>query len=133
MSFQRKLESREKNKNIVDNKYSCWILACARMILVLSIINMKDYYVYILASKRNGTLYTGVTNNLSRRVYEHKEGLADSFTKKYNVKMLVYYEITNSIEAAINRESCIKAWKRKWKLEVIESINPEWKDLYYNL
>ncbi len=94
---------------------------------------MKDYFIYILASKRNGTLYTGVTNDLPRRINEHKEGVASSFTKKYNIKMLVYYEHTNSIESAIIRESNIKAWKRKWKLETIEKFNPDWEDLYYKI
>ena len=90
---------------------------------------MKNYYVYILASKRNGTLYTGVTNNLSRRTYEHKESLVDGFTKKYNVKILVHYEQTNDIGSAIAREKCIKRWKREWKIKLIEEDNPEWKDL----
>lgn len=91
---------------------------------------MKQYYVYILASKKNGTLYIGVTNNLARRVYEHKEGLIEGFTKKYNVKRLVYYEITYDINEAIKREKALKKWLRKWKIELIEKMNPEWKDLY---
>ncbi len=90
---------------------------------------MNNYYVYILASKRNGTLYTGVTNDLSRRIYEHKNGLIDSFTKKYNVKTLVYYESTNDITSAIAREKCIKKWNREWKIKLIESENPEWEKL----
>ena len=89
----------------------------------------KDYYVYILASERNGTLYIGVTNNLVRRLYEHKNGLVDGFTKKYNVKVLVYYESTNSIESAIQREKSLKKWSRSWKISLIQSVNPEWKDL----
>jgi putative endonuclease len=91
---------------------------------------MKQYYVYILASKRNGTLYVGVTNDLVRRVYEHKEGLVEGFTKKYNVKNLVFYEIANNINSAIKREKAIKKWLRRWKIELIEKTNPDWKDLY---
>jgi len=91
---------------------------------------MNEYYVYIMASERNGTLYVGITNDLIRRVYEHRENLAEGFTKKYGVKMLVYYESTQSVESAIQREKQIKKWNRKWKLELIEKMNPEWKDLY---
>ncbi len=91
---------------------------------------MKQYYVYILASKRNGTLYIGVTNDLIRRVFEHKEGIIEGFTKKYNVKNLVYYEIHLDIYEAIKREKAIKKWLRKWKIELIVKTNPMWKDLY---
>lgn len=94
---------------------------------------MKQYYVYILASKKNGTLYIGITNNLVRRVYEHMEGLIEGFTKKYDLKSLVYYEITNDINEAIKREKALKKWLRKWKIELIENMNPEWKDLYYEI
>jgi putative endonuclease len=94
---------------------------------------MKQYFVYILASKKNGTLYIGVTNDLTRRVYEHKEKLVEGFTKKYNVQLLVYYEIHNSIIEAIKREKALKKWYRKWKIELIEKDNPEWKDLYKEL
>ena len=94
---------------------------------------MKNYYVYILSSKRNGTLYIGVTNNLVRRVYEHKEDLIEGFTKKYNVKTLVYYEIHSDIKKAIEREKQMKKWYRKWKIELIEKTNPKWKDLYTEL
>jgi putative endonuclease len=94
---------------------------------------MNQYYVYILASKKNGTIYIGVTNNLIRRVYEHKEGLIDGFTKKYNVKKLVYFEIYNDIYEAIKREKAMKKWLRKWKIELIEKTNPGWKDLYEEL
>ena len=91
---------------------------------------MKQYYVYILASKRNGTLYIGVTNDLIRRVFEHKEGIIEGFTKKYNVKNLVYYEIHLDINEAIKREKAMKKWLRKWKIESIVKMNPGWRDLY---
>ncbi len=91
---------------------------------------MKDYFVYILASKKNGTLYIGVTNNLLRRVWEHKNGLVEGFTKKYNVKQLIYFEQTNSVEEAILREKQIKKWNRQWKFRLIEKMNPTWIDLY---
>jgi len=90
----------------------------------------KNYYVYILASKRNGTLYIGVTNDLMRRMYEHKNGLVKGFTKKYHVHQLVYYEHSTEIEGAIRREKQLKKWKRQWKLRLIEESNPEWEDLY---
>jgi putative endonuclease len=93
----------------------------------------KNYYVYMLASKKNGTLYIGVTSNLSKRVYEHKRKLIDGFTKKYNVDKLVYYEITEDVEGAILREKRLKKWKRQWKVELIEQKNPEWNDLYYDI
>jgi len=96
-------------------------------------IKMNYYYVYILASKRNGTLYIGVTSDLKKRVYEHKNDLIEGFTKKYRVHMLVFYESTNDIESAIRREKQLKVWKRKWKLELIEKSNPEWRDLYNDL
>ncbi len=90
---------------------------------------MNDYYVYLLASKRNGTLYTGVTNDLKRRMFEHKNGWVDGFSKKYNVHLLVYFDQTPSVESAIEREKQIKGWVRKKKINLIELINPEWKDL----
>lgn len=86
--------------------------------------------VYILASKIGGTLYVGVTNDLVRRVYEHREKLADGFTKKYGVNKLVYYETHSDIEAAIMREKQIKKWNRAWKIRIIEDENPNWDDLY---
>jgi putative endonuclease len=94
---------------------------------------MKSYFVYILASGRNGTLYIGVTNDLLRRVNEHRQKLQPSFTQKYNVSRLVYFEQTESVEAAILREKQMKRWNRAWKLELIEKGNPEWKDLAENL
>ena len=93
----------------------------------------KIYYIYITASKRNGTLYIGVTSNLKKRIYEHKESLVDGFTKKYNVNKLVYFEATNDINSAIIREKQMKKWKREWKIKLIEKENPCWIDLYYNL
>ncbi len=94
---------------------------------------MKNYYVYILASKRNGTLYIGMTNDLIRRVNEHKNDLIEGFTKKYGVHKLVYFEQTSDIESAIQREKRLKKWNRQWKLDLIEKENPEWKDLYDGL
>lgn len=90
----------------------------------------KSYYVYILASKRNGTLYTGLTSDLPKRIFDHKNEYLEGFTKKYNVKTLVYFEIHNDISEAIKREKRIKRWNRQWKLELIESDNPDWNDLY---
>lgn len=89
-----------------------------------------SYYVYILASQPNGTLYTGVTNDLIRRVYEHKMKYAEGFTRKYRVDKLVYFEEYNDIRDAIHRERCIKNWKRNWKIKRIREMNPEWEDLY---
>jgi putative endonuclease len=94
---------------------------------------MNQYYVYILANKRNGTLYIGVTNDLIRRVYEHKNNLIDGFSKKYTVHLLVYFEIQNDIYHAIEREKQLKKWQRNWKIELIEKDNPEWIDLYDGL
>lgn len=94
---------------------------------------MQNYYVYVLASAYNGTLYVGVTNDLVKRVWQHKNGLAEGFTKKYKVNMLVYYEVANDALSAIKREKQMKVWKRAWKLNVINRFNPEWKDLYLNI
>jgi putative endonuclease len=91
---------------------------------------MKDYYVYILASDRNGTLYIGVTNDLVKRVWQHKNNIIPGFTQKYNVHKLVYYEHTGNIESAISREKQLKKWNRDWKIQLIEKSNYEWKDLY---
>jgi len=93
---------------------------------------MKQYYVYILASKKNGVLYIGMTNDLRKRVFEHKNKLVDGFTKKYNVNKLVYFEYTQQPQDAIVREKRLKKWKRQWKIDLIEKMNPEWKDLYYD-
>ncbi|KKS65875.1 MAG: Endonuclease [Parcubacteria group bacterium GW2011_GWA1_42_7] len=93
----------------------------------------KYYYIYILASKRNGTLYIGVTSDLKKRIYEHKNDLIEGFTKKYKVHILVYYEQTQDTESAIRREKQLKKWDRQWKLRLIEENNTEWKDLYDDL
>jgi len=92
-----------------------------------------DYFVYILASRKNGTLYVGVTNNLVRRVYEHRSGSIDGFTKQYDVHQLVWFESTSSIETAIRREKQLKNWRREWKIALIEKDNPHWQDLYDSL
>lgn len=90
---------------------------------------MKSYYIYILASAKNGTLYIGMTNDLQRRIQEHANGLISGFTKRYGVKRLVYYEETNSVEAAITREKRLKKWNRNWKIELIAKQNHDWHDL----
>jgi putative endonuclease len=94
---------------------------------------MKDYFVYILASRIGGTIYIGVTNDLLRRVHEHKQKLAEGFTKKYGVSNLVYYEVHSDIEAAITREKQLKKWNRAWKFRLIEETNPNWDDLYRSI
>ena len=93
----------------------------------------KNYFIYILTNKRHTTLYTGVTNDLIKRVYEHREKLADGFTKRYNLTKLVYYEVFEDIENAILREKQIKAGSRRKKIELINHMNKEWKDLYEEL
>jgi putative endonuclease len=89
----------------------------------------KSYFVYILASQRNGTLYIGVTNDLIRRTWEHRQGLVPGFTKRYGVNLLVYYELFDDVRAAIHRETRLKKFTRARKLELIESVNPRWDDL----
>jgi putative endonuclease len=93
----------------------------------------ENFYVYILASKKRGTLYIGVTTDLTKRVYEHKSGLVDGFTKKYGVHRLVYYEVARDAGTAQSRERQMKKWDRVYKLRLIEEHNPEWADLYENL
>lgn len=93
----------------------------------------KYYYVYILANKKNGTLYIGITSSLKKRIHQHKNGVADGFTKKYNIKLLVYYETFEYVYAALYREKQLKNWNRKWKIELIEKENPKWRDLYDDL
>ena len=90
----------------------------------------KQPAVYILASKRNGTLYIGVTSNLVKRIWEHKNNMIEGFTKRYTVHRLVWYELHDNMESALIREKRLKNWKRKWKLELIETKNPKWLDLY---
>ena len=87
----------------------------------------------MLSSKRNGTLYIGVTSNLPKRIWEHREGAIEGFTKKYDVHILVYFEVHEGMPAAIEREKQIKFWKRSWKVELIEKDNPDWRDLYENI
>ncbi|MQY53591.1 MAG: GIY-YIG nuclease family protein [Firmicutes bacterium] len=93
----------------------------------------KLYCVYIMTNKKNTVLYTGITSNLKKRIYEHKENLVEGFTKKYNVHKLVYYEVFNDVEEAILREKQIKAGSRNKKTKLINSMNPNWKDLYTEL
>jgi putative endonuclease len=94
---------------------------------------MKQSYVYILASKRNGTLYVGVTSDLVQRIWQHRNDLVDGFTKRYGVHRLVWYEACGDMAVAIAREKAIKEWKRTWKIGLIENANPEWRDLYAEL
>ena len=93
----------------------------------------KPYYVYIMASKRNGTLYVGVTNDLIRRVYEHKTSVVEGFTEKYRVHKLVYWEQSDNVESAIQREKQLKRWNRQWKIALIEKQNSNWEDMYEQL
>ncbi|MBN8707083.1 MAG: GIY-YIG nuclease family protein [Bacteroidetes bacterium] len=90
---------------------------------------MKTYFVYMLANQKNGTLYVGVTNNLQKRIQEHKNEIFDGFTKKYHIHSLVWFDTTSDIESAILKEKQLKNWQREWKIELIEKENPEWKDL----
>ena len=94
---------------------------------------MKPYFVYIMTNKKNGILYVGVTNNLLRRVYEHKNNMIKGFTSRYNLHYLVYYETVEDINSAIKREKQLKAWNRDWKIKLIEKNNPDWRDLYEEL
>ena len=90
----------------------------------------KQPAVYILASKRNGTLYVGVTSDLVKRIWEHSSNLVEGFTERYGVHQLVWYELHENMDSAIQREKRLKEWKRKWKVQLIESTNPNWEDLY---
>ncbi|WNJ99182.1 GIY-YIG nuclease family protein [Thalassospiraceae bacterium LMO-JJ14] len=90
----------------------------------------RQGYLYILASRRNGTLYIGVTSDLVRRVWEHRAGVVDGFSKRYGCKTLVYFETFDDIANAIQREKALKEWKRAWKLRLIEEMNPTWRDLW---
>ncbi|WP_306149690.1 MULTISPECIES: GIY-YIG nuclease family protein [unclassified Roseibium] len=91
------------------------------------------FYVYLLASRKKGTFYTGVTNNLARRIHEHREKQAEGFTRRYDVTRLVYYEIFETPEDAMRREKRLKRWPRAWKIRTIEAANPNWRDLYVDL
>jgi putative endonuclease len=93
----------------------------------------KADYVYIMASRRNGTLYIGVTSDLPKRVWEHREGIIGGFTRRYGCKMLVWYQALDGLEEARRRELQMKEWQRAWKLRVIEEVNPNWADLYDSL
>lgn len=93
----------------------------------------KNFFVYILASKNNGTLYIGVTSNLVQRIWQHKQGVLDSFTKRYAVYNLVYFEQHLNAESAIRREKRLKEWQRQWKIDLIEKDNPDWRDLYSSI
>ena len=94
---------------------------------------MKQPAVYILASRRNGTLYVGVTSDLAARIWQHRNDVVDGFTKKYGVHMLVYFELHDDMESAIIREKRLKKWNRAWKLRLIEEMNPDWIDLYESI
>ena len=91
------------------------------------------YFVYLMASQKNGTLYVGVTNDLVRRVFEHKNDLVEGFTRRYGVHTLVWFESTSSIQAAIQREKQLQNWRREWKVGLIEQLNPDWNELYEGL
>jgi len=93
----------------------------------------KQPAVYILASKRNGTLYIGVTSSLVKRIWEHRKNLVEGFTERYAVHNLVWYELHESMESAIQREKRLKEWKRRWKMQMIEKVNPNWEDLYFRI
>jgi putative endonuclease len=94
---------------------------------------MKKGFVYMMSNKQDGVLYIGVTSDIVKRVYEHKNGFADGFTKKYNLKNLVYYEVYDEIEEAIKREKQLKNWHREWKVELVNKQNPNWEDLYESI
>ena len=94
---------------------------------------MNGYFVYIVTNKPRGTLYVGVTNDLIRRSYEHREGLVPGFTKRYGLKLLVYFECYDDPTSAIQREKNIKHWSRAWKLELVSNANPQWRDLYTDI
>ncbi len=107
--------------NLIQYRFGIYLLSGA--------IEMKQYYVYILTNKTNKVLYVGVTNNLIRRMYEHKNKLVDGFTKKYNLMKLIHFEATNDIHSALVREKQLKNWHRDWKIKMINEHNPDWKDL----
>ena len=96
-------------------------------------LTVKQFVVYILASKKNGTFYVGMTSNLPKRIWEHKHKVVKGFTEKYSIQHLVYYEMHGDAEQAVRRESRLKEWQRQWKIDLIEENNPEWNDLYGTL
>src|SRR5690554_1384050 len=100
---------------------------------IQKIMKLLGSYTYIITNKRNGTLYTGVTSDLQKRIWEYKQGAVEGFSKKYGLKFLVWYEVHDDIAEAIKREKQIKKWERKWKLRIIEKQNPDWNDLYETL
>ena len=93
----------------------------------------KSFYVYILTNKRYGTFYVGVTSDLPKRIWEHRNNVVEGFTQKHNLKNLVHYEAHENVESAIKREKRLKKWDRQWKIELIEESNPDWRDLYENI
>lgn len=105
-----------------------------KLFVILNLIQdpkaMNQYYIYIMSNRKNGVLYIGVTNNLIRRVFEHREHQAKGFTDKYNLTRIVYYEVASDITSAITREKQLKAWRRQWKIDLINKANPDWSDLY---
>jgi len=135
-SFPRRRESRELDTRLhecdIAKGHFCAGGTCGSNITNAS-KRMGQYYVYILASQRNGTLYIGMTNDLIRRVWEHKQDLVEGFTKKYGVHRLVWYEPADEPLAAITREKQLKKWNRAWKLRLIEEMNPDWRDLYEDI
>jgi len=112
-----------------EHTISFWVAPCTP----LANASPVPYYVYLLASRKNGTLYTGVTNNLVRRVHDHRNDAIEGFSKRYGVHRLVWFEPGESIVAAIQKEKQIKGWKREWKVQLIEKENPDWRDLYESL
>ncbi len=125
----------------VEIRVSCWLsgMGARSTLRVVKDDNGRDgnlektYYVYILASRKGGTLYIGVTNDIARRSWQHREGIAGGFTKDHEVHRLVYVEQCPDVREAIAREKKLKKWKRQYKIELIESVNPDWSDLYNNL
>lgn len=93
-------------------------------------MNEKKFYIYILASKKNGFLYTGITSNLSKRIYDHKNEITKGHTSKYKIKRLVYFEVYDDFDNAVTREKKLKKWRRQWKVDLIEKDNPDWSELY---
>jgi len=117
-------------RNDIHGEEIAWYYVTFNSILIIMITMAKQYYVYIMTNKHNTVLYVGVTNDLKRRVHQHKAKRAESFTKKYNVDKLVYYETCKDVKAAIAREKQLKGGSREKKIHLIESCNPEWQDLY---